>query len=76
MKGSVKYCETQRVLRAMGRRWPYRRFHCRHDLHTLVRVRASRHRCGKGRSYSLPNLNDARHNRPHTYRAGDTGEGL
>lgn len=76
MKGLFKYCETQRMLRVLCHRWPYRRFHCRHDMHRVVCVTASRHRCRQGRSHSLPNLNDARHNRPHTYRTGDTDNGL
>lgn len=76
MKGLVKYCQGGRMLRTLHHRWPYRRFHCRHDLHRLVRVRPSRRRCGQGRSYSRSNLNDARHNRPHTGRASDTGGGL
>jgi hypothetical protein len=76
MKGLLKRCEAQRMLRALRRRWPYRRFHSRYDIHSLVRVTPSRHRCGQGRSHSLPNLGDARHNRPHTYRADDTGKGL
>ena len=28
------------MLRALHGRWPYRRSHCRHDLHWLVRVQA------------------------------------
>jgi hypothetical protein len=32
-------CEERRMLRALHDRWPYRRLHCRHDLHWLVRVR-------------------------------------
>lgn len=31
-------CDGQRMLRALHGRWPYRRSHCRHDLHWLVRV--------------------------------------
>ena len=31
-------CHEQRMLRALHGRWPYRRSHCRHDLHWLVRV--------------------------------------
>ncbi len=35
-------CHEQRMLRALHGRWPYRRSHCRHDLHWLVRVRQAR----------------------------------
>jgi hypothetical protein len=35
----VLTCEERRMLRALHARWPYRRSHCRHDLHWLVRVR-------------------------------------
>jgi hypothetical protein len=35
----VLTCEERRMLRGLHARWPYRRSHCRHDLHWLVRVR-------------------------------------
>jgi hypothetical protein len=31
-------CNEPRMLRCLHGRWPYRRSHCRHDLHWLVRV--------------------------------------
>ncbi len=34
----VFVCEERRMLRALHARWPYRRSHCRHDLHWLVSV--------------------------------------
>ena len=46
----------QRMLRSLHGRWPYRRSHCRHDLHWLVRVRAHRRWCGKGRAHSMAGL--------------------
>jgi len=49
-------CEEQRMLRALHSRWPYRRSHCRHDLHWLVRVRPRRAWCGKGRAHSMAGL--------------------
>ena len=32
----VFVCQKQRMLRALHGRWPYRRSHCRHDLHWHV----------------------------------------
>ena len=49
-------CHEQRMLRALHGRWPYRRSHCRHDLHWLVRVRAEACRCSTGRAHSLAGL--------------------
>jgi len=49
-------CHEQRMLRALHGRWPYRRSHCRHDLHWLVRVRAEGSRCSTGRTHSLAGL--------------------
>jgi len=40
------------MLRTLHDRWPYRRSHCRHDLHWLVRVRSRRCRCAR-RAHSL-----------------------
>lgn len=44
------------MLRTLHGRWPYRRSHCRHDLHWLVRVRSRRRWCGKGRAHSMAGL--------------------
>jgi len=38
MNMRVFVCHEQRMLRGLHGRWPYRRSHCRHDLHWLVRV--------------------------------------
>jgi len=46
-------CHERRMLRTLHDRWPYRRSHCRHDLHWLVRVRSRRCRCASGRAHSL-----------------------
>jgi hypothetical protein len=45
-------CEQKLMVRALHPRWPYRRSHCRHDLHWLVRVRPRRRWCRQGRSHS------------------------
>lgn len=47
-------CEQKLMVRALHPRWPYRRSHCRHDLHWLVRVRPSRRWCAQGRRHSPP----------------------
>ncbi len=46
----------QRMLRALHGRWPYRRSHCRHDLHWLVRVRARQSWCASTRMHSMSGL--------------------
>jgi hypothetical protein len=56
-------CQEQRMLRALHGRWPYRRSHCRHDLHWLVRVQPHARRCDTGRTHSVSVL-PARHRRP------------
>jgi hypothetical protein len=57
-------CEEQRMLRSLHGRWPYRRSHCRHDLHWLVRVRPRRRWCASGRVHSVACL-PAYRRRPH-----------
>jgi len=52
------------MLRALHGRWPYRRSHCRHDLHWLVRVQPHRRWCQTGRAHSVAVL-PARRRRPH-----------
>jgi hypothetical protein len=57
-------CQEQRMLRALHGRWPYRRSHCRDDLHWLVRVRPGRRWCSTGRAHSTAGLPVCRR-RPH-----------
>jgi hypothetical protein len=49
----VFVCEEPRMLRGLHARWPYRRSHCRHDLHWLVRVRRVAGRCAGGRVHPV-----------------------
>ncbi|MHB8243241.1 MAG: hypothetical protein ACYDHN_14785 [Solirubrobacteraceae bacterium] len=49
-------CHEQRMLRALHGRWPYRRSHCRHDLHWLVRVREETCFCSSARTHSVSGL--------------------
>jgi hypothetical protein len=58
-------CQEQRMLRALHGRWPYRRSHCRDDLHWLVRVRPGRRWCSTGRAHSTVGLPACRR-RPHS----------
>jgi hypothetical protein len=51
------------MLRALHGRWPYRRSHCRHDLHWLVRVRRRRRWCAAGRAHSVGSLAACRRRR-------------
>ena len=61
----VSGCQEQRMLRALHGRWPYRRSHCRHDLHWLVRIRAQASACSTtGRAHSTAGL-PAYRRRPH-----------
>jgi hypothetical protein len=46
-------CERKLMVRSLHPRWPYRRSHCRHDLHWLVRVRPRRRWCSHGRRHSV-----------------------
>ena len=39
------------MVRALHSRWPYRRSHCRHDLHWLVRVDSKRSDCKSARAH-------------------------
>ncbi|HWY19398.1 MAG TPA: hypothetical protein VNY27_11895 [Solirubrobacteraceae bacterium] len=57
-------CEEQRMLRSLHDRWPYRRSHCRHDLHWLVRVRPRRRWCASGRVHSVAGLRACRRRPP------------
>ena len=53
----VFVCEERRMLRALHARWPYRRSHCRHDLHWLVRVQSHNSAwCPSARTHSLAGL--------------------
>jgi hypothetical protein len=49
-------CHEHRMLRALHGRWPYRRSHCRHDLHWLVRVQSQSCWCTSGRAHSVLGL--------------------
>ena len=49
-------CSEQRMLRSLHGRWPYRRSHCRHDLHWLVRVKAQGCWCAGPHMHSLSAL--------------------
>ncbi len=50
-------CQEQRMLRALHGRRPYRRSHCRHDLHWLARVRHSQGCwCAGGRAHHVAGL--------------------
>jgi hypothetical protein len=52
----VFVCEERRMQRALHPRWPYRRSHCRHDLHWLVRVRPVVWWCARGRAHHIAAL--------------------
>jgi hypothetical protein len=52
----VLACHERRMLRALHGRWPYRRSHCRHDLHWLVRVQPEGSPCTNGRAHPLAGL--------------------
>jgi hypothetical protein len=56
MEMRVLDCHEQRMLRALHGRWPYRRSHCRHDLHWLVRVQAHQCWCASVRTHSMSGL--------------------
>jgi hypothetical protein len=49
-------CHERRMLRSLHDRWPYRRSHCRHDLHWLVRVQSRSCWGSSGRTHSLAAL--------------------
>jgi hypothetical protein len=49
-------CHERRMLRALHGRWPYRRSHCRHDLHWLVRVQPQSCWCRSARTHSMLGL--------------------
>jgi len=51
MRGQA--CEQLLLVRALHPRWPYRRSHCRHDLHWLVRIRPVRPLCRRGRAHTV-----------------------
>jgi hypothetical protein len=53
-------CEERGMLRALHARWPYRRLHCRHDMHWLVRVHSPVCWCRRGRAHPIPALPPAR----------------
>lgn len=49
-------CHRERMLRSLHDRWPYRRSHCRHDLHLLVRVHPTGCRRSIERSHTMAGL--------------------
>lgn len=53
-------CQEQRMQRALHARWPYRRSHCRHDLHWLVMVHPRAVRCARARRHAILALPPAR----------------
>jgi hypothetical protein len=54
-------CHERRMLRALQGRWPYRRSHCRHDLHWFLRVPpCSDCCCESGRKHPLTGLKASR----------------
>ena len=61
----VFVCEERRMLRALHARWPYRRSHCRHDLHWLVSVHPRAGCRRRGRAHSIPALPPVRRPRQH-----------
>jgi hypothetical protein len=56
MEMRVFVCHKRRMLRSLHGRWPYRRSHCRHDLHWLVRVQPRSYSCSSARMHSLKGL--------------------
>lgn len=52
----VFVCQKQRMLRALHGRWPYRRSHCRHDLHWLEHSPSSARVCDPARGHLRPRL--------------------
>jgi hypothetical protein len=49
-------CHERRMSRSLHGRWPYRRSHCRHDHHWIVRVQAQAAWCISARNHSLSGL--------------------
>lgn len=58
MELRVFACHERRMLRAMHDRWPYRRSHCRHDLHWLVRIKSENCWCPSARMHSVLGLRE------------------
>ncbi len=52
----VLLCDEQRMLRVLQGRWPFRRSHCRPDLHWLVRVPPRHAFCSDGRTRTQAGL--------------------
>jgi hypothetical protein len=46
-------CVQERMLRSLHGRWPYRRSHCRHDLHWLLQIRPRGTLCASARRHPL-----------------------
>ena len=49
-------CHQSRMFRSLHRRWPYRRSHCRHDLHWLAGVPRTHRACRAAREHVRPHL--------------------
>jgi hypothetical protein len=58
MEMKVFDCYERRMLRALHGRWPYRRSHCRHDLHWLVRIPARQRCCASPRAHHMSGLRE------------------
>jgi hypothetical protein len=52
----LRICHERRMFRSLHGRWPYRRSHCRHDLHWLVRVQSRACASSRDRTHSLSGL--------------------
>jgi hypothetical protein len=56
VKVRLLVCNESRMFRSLHGRWPYRRSHCRHDLHWLVRVQSHACASSRDRTHSLSGL--------------------
>ena len=54
VRGSA--CHERRMMRSLHGRWPYRRSHCRHDHHWIVRVQTEPSWCVSARTHTLSGL--------------------
>ncbi len=56
MEVRASACHEPRMMRSLHGRWPYRRSHCRHDHHWLVRVQTEKSWCSSARTHTLSGL--------------------
>ena len=56
MEVRASACYQRRMMRSLHGRWPYRRSHCRHDHHWLVRVQSEQSWCASARTHTLSGL--------------------